>query len=96
MSVSAYQLAGNRVRFRMAFADDAGTLMDPNTVTCVVGLEGEDGESLDVVRDSLGTYHADWDTTGKAGTYWARTNGTGAIIGADEIPIKIRASKLAN
>ena len=97
MSVSAYELAGNRIRFQVEFKNDAGVLTNPTAVTCIVGLAGADGDSLSVVQDSTGVYHADWDTTSVgAGTYWARFNGTGTLVAAAEMKVKVCGSRLTN
>jgi len=88
-------LAGNIVRFFLTFRDEDGDLANPTTVTCQVGTSEDDATALSVVSDSTGKYHADWDTTGiEAGAYYCLATGTGAIVAAREIPVKIRVSHL--
>lgn len=95
MTISSSILAGNRVRFSLAFRNDAGVLVDPTVVTCRVGLDTTSGVSLAVVRDSLGLYHADWDTTSAAaGIYYAVGEGTGALIAARELRLTVRLPHL--
>jgi hypothetical protein len=63
-------LAGNLVRVTAAFANAAGAAADPTTVT----LEYRPGlgaalttvvyPTAPIIKDSVGNYHADLDTTG--------------------------------
>ena len=89
-------LAGNVIRFYMSFTNDAGTLTSPSDVVCQVGTASADVETLSVVNDSTGRYHADWDTTGKAaGDYYCQAIATGTLLAAKEIRVKIRESHLS-
>lgn len=85
-------LAGNVVRFRIRTRNDAGTLVDPTTVTCEYGLDGTAGTPLTVTRTATGDYRADWDTTGIAeeAIYWILAQSTGALVSSREIRIKVR------
>lgn len=90
--ISSAVLALNAVRFTFVVRDDADELVDPTEVTIIVSLDGVVVEPLTVVKDDVGTYHADWDTTGYAeGYYWVVASGTGAAVVGDEIRIKVRA-----
>jgi hypothetical protein len=94
-TLSSTVLAGNLVRLSVEFRDDAQVLTDPTTVTIRVGLDATPGTSLSVVKDSVGVYHADWDTTDlEAGDYWVVAEGTGALIAARQIKLKLRPQRL--
>ena len=89
-------LGGNVIRFHLTFKDDTGALADPTTVTLEVGTAYSDVESLSVVQDDTGKYHADWDTTGlAAGVYYALAVGSGAITATREISVRLRGSHLS-
>jgi len=89
-------LAGNIVRFFMTFLDGLDALADPTEVACLVGTSILDAVALTVVRDDVGRYHADWDTTlVPAGDYYCEGVGSGAIVAATEITVKIRSPHLA-
>jgi len=88
-------LSGNVIRFSMTFTNVDNTLTDPTTVTCEVGMTDDDITTLAVVRDGVGLYHADWDTTGvMAGTYYVEANGTGTVIAAAEVTVRIKSPHL--
>ena len=91
MSPPYYTLAGNLVRFSFGFMDVNGNPADPTTVTVTIGTSMADAVTLAPVRDALGQWHADWDTTDALqATYYCLATGTGALEVAQEVPIKIR------
>jgi hypothetical protein len=88
-------LAGNIIRFFVTFRNDSDVLTNPTAVTIKVGMTDDDAESLTPVSDSTGVYHADWDTTARvAGDYYCKATGSGVLIAAREIRVKIRESNL--
>lgn len=88
-------LAGNLVRFLIAFKDVSNTPTNPTTVTVTIGTSYYDELSLTPVHDSTGVWHADWDTTSAVqGTYYCEVSGTGVLQAASETSIKIRTPHL--
>jgi hypothetical protein len=88
---------GDRRRLSAAFRDEDSSLADPTTVTFwlrepdgyVMGyVYGVDAE---LVRDSLGTYHVDWDITAPGVHHW-RFECTGNIAVAEESRFMVRES----
>lgn len=76
-------LAGNKVRLSCTFTDATAALVDPTTVNVEYALAGAATTTkaypADIVRDSIGAYHYDVDTTGMSGvlTYEWISTGTG-------------------
>lgn len=88
-------ISGNVIRIRMSFTDDNNTLADPTLVTCFVGLPGSVSTELVPIRIDTGLYYADWDTTGvESGLYFCVASGSGAVVAAHEIAIRIKASAI--
>ena len=63
--------AGAKVRILVTFTDNTGALIDPGTVSLKYALPNVANVSQtynpgNIVRDSLGVYHYDLDTTGSA------------------------------
>lgn len=83
---------GKLVRLTGTFSNSAGTAIDPDVVKVVVQdpagttttyVYGTDAE---VVKDSVGTYHIDVDTTDSAGIWYYRwySTGTGQTATTDD------------
>lgn len=76
--------AGNKVRLSVAFTDNAGAAIDPTSLSLKYGFSVQAITTQlynpgNVVRDSTGNYHYDFDTTGTIGKLsyeWIAT-GTG-------------------
>jgi hypothetical protein len=67
---------GTTIRFylKKPFATFAGTPVDPDAVTLTISIQGQPSTTYSygsgvIVRDGVGLYHADIDTTGKPG-FW--------------------------
>ncbi len=85
---------GSAVRLTATFTDptNGNAAIDPTGIVLTLGQGGllapaptayTYGVGTVVVRDSVGNYHADIDTTGfAAGTWWANWTGTGAVQAA--------------
>lgn len=77
------------VRTDPPFSDAAGVPTDPDTVTVQWRRRGSPpttwvyGTDPEVIRDSVGTFHADIPVA-KAGTYYFRWAGTGDVAAAEE------------
>lgn len=85
-------MAGNLIRFTAEFRDESNVLVDPTDVTAIVYGDEYDAWSLTVTQVSEGVYQADWDTAGvPGGIYYCEFIGTGAVIAAEEIRLRIRA-----
>ena len=74
MSPSARAWAGTLLRFTIAFTDVDGNSGDPTTITFAYQVNGGGATVLAygasaIVRDGLGAYHVDVDTTNQPG-YW--------------------------
>jgi hypothetical protein len=97
MPVNQYA-EGQRVRCLATFTDYGGALGDPATVTfkfrTPTGLVTSYtfGADLQLVRDSLGTYHVDVDAISDGRWHW-RWQSTGAIAGAKEHYFDVTSSK---
>lgn len=88
-------LVGNVVRFFLTFFDEDKLPADPTAVACRVGQDGDTAIPLTVVKDGIGSYHADWDTTlALAGDYFCEAIGSGAITATREIAVTLRAPRL--
>lgn len=94
MSSTRY-MAGDKVRVTATFTDNASpaNLIDPGGLTLKYRVAGGAAVTktypADVVRDSLGVYHYDIDTTGAPGTYAYEfiATGTGQVAGADSFVV---------
>jgi hypothetical protein len=84
-------MSGSLVRSTATFKDITGALADPNTLTVKYQAGSADAVDVsgDVVHDSTGVYHYDYDTTGFTGpgtqTVTIEWFGTGTVqaINAD-------------
>lgn len=90
---------GDLVRLKVTWRDAAGALVDPTTITCRVknpaGTVTVYTYALgQVVRESIGVYHYDVDTSALNGTWSYRWEGTGAAVGAEEGDVLVNASKV--
>lgn len=82
-TINAYIL-GEPVHLTATFATLAGTLTDATIALTIRTPDGvETSESASVVRDSTGTYHADYTTT-LHGVHAYRWVASGALIAAYE------------
>jgi hypothetical protein len=76
------------------FGNDVGDPTDPTNVRLLVRRSGQPptiytyGVSSEVAKDSTGTYHADIEIT-KKGTYYARWEGDGAVVAAEETSFSV-------
>lgn len=88
---------GDRRRLSATFRDEDSTLVDPTTVT--FSLRDPDdfvisyvyGEDSELVRDSTGVYHVDWDIVTAGYHHW-RFECTGNIAVAEESRFGVRES----
>ena len=78
---------GDLVRITSAFTTQAGTAVDPSTVTARVkdpsGTTTVFTYPATVTKDSTGNFHADFVPT-LAGVHYYRWEGTGAAVAASE------------
>jgi hypothetical protein len=94
MSYTVYE--GSTVRFYTStpFTSISGTAVDPDTVTFSYQVQGQNTISFTytwgtgdptntIVRDGVGLYHADVDTTGRAGIYSWRWFGAPSSVAHD-------------
>ncbi len=78
-----------RVYTDPGFSNDAGVLADPTTITVRWRVAGgvetlwTFGTNAQVVKDSVGVYHADIPVT-TPGLHYYRWEGTGAVAAAEE------------
>ena len=101
MTINAHQ-AGDLVRVTAAFTDPADdTPVDPDDV--LLDVRKGDGSTAThafstspatVVKDSVGNYHADLDTTGLAGTWHYRWYSTGAGQAAEHNVFTVEPSPI--
>lgn len=99
-SFSYGYLAGNVIRFELLYFKDVvgepspydREPADPTEVWISVGKKCETPVVIPAVRDDVGVYHADWDTTGLSGVYYAVSQATGLIVAARQIQIRIQGS----
>jgi hypothetical protein len=75
---------GQGVVLSNTFKNTAGALTDPTTVTLTVRRPDGTVDTPTAVKDSTGTYHADYTSTTQAGAYVWRWSGTGALIADSE------------
>ena len=66
-------------RLSVTFADSAGTVTDPTTVTLTITLPDATTTSPSPTKDSTGKYHYDY-TVVQTGRHTYRFQGTGAVI----------------
>lgn len=88
-----------RVSTTPGFKDAAGVLADPTTVTLKWRVAGgvtttwtrpAAGPDTEIVKDSVGVYHADITTT-KPGTHYFRWEGTGVVTAAEESTFSVKS-----
>lgn len=88
-----------RVSTTPGFKDAAGVLADPTTVTLKWRVAGgatttwtrpAAGPDTQIVKDSVGVYHADIPTT-EPGTHYFRWEGTGAVVAAEESTFSVKS-----
>lgn len=96
---------GSVVRLTAAFTDptNANAAVDPTAVTLTVGQGGPAaaaattytyGTGNEIVKDAIGDYHADVDTTGwSSGAWWYRWDGTGAAQAVAQGTFGVEATK---
>ena len=93
---------GSTLRFYTshAFTSISGTAVDPDTVTFAWQVQGgasgkytytngSGDPSSVIVRDGVGLYHADIDTTSRPGTWVWRWSGSPLPAGADTSKTKV-------
>lgn len=86
-------LAGNKVRVSVAFTDSVGALVDPTTVSLEYSVlpaaPTVKGYPADIIRDSLGNYHYDIDTTALLGvvTYEFISTGVGQAAASGQFAV---------
>lgn len=87
--MNAYHV-GDQVRLTAQFADSAGTLIDPTTISCLVKLRYVIGAATTtythpatITKDSTGIYHVDVTPTTE-GIWDYRWVATGTVIAAEE------------
>ena len=95
MSVEAYD-KGDRVRFSAIFRDLADVLTDPTAVKLRIRRPDASVSELtlaggQVVRDSLGQFHADVDID-QSGAWAGKWEATGALVTAEEFNFIGKAS----
>ncbi len=92
---------GDVVRLSATFADDAGVATDPDTVTVLYRVHGQDPTSLayptdpEVIKDGTGEYHTDVVLTSH-GLHWYRWESTGAAQAAEQSSFSVRRNRLAS
>ena len=83
---------GDVVRSTATFTNTAGTATDPTTITARLRLPDTNsadatayvyGTDAEVVKSATGVYYMDV-TCSRAGTYYVRWEGTGAVVQAEE------------
>jgi hypothetical protein len=86
---------GDRVRLTALIKNLSGTLIDPTTITLSVfppdrtEVNYTYGVGLTIVKDAVGTYHADIDLP-QSGTWSFVWAGTGAVVAAEQHNIFVR------
>jgi hypothetical protein len=80
------------VRLTATFKDTTNALVDPTTVVCNVVNPNGSSSTPSVVKDSLGTYHADV-VADTPGTWGYQFIGTGTNRGADEGEFEVARSR---
>lgn len=87
---------GDCVRATATFTNSSGVVADP-TAVAVSFLDPEGVKTIvsggSVVKDSTGVYHVDI-VPEKAGVYWVRFDGTGAVIAAEEVQFTVRSKRV--
>lgn len=97
MAINEYDV-GDVVRCSVAFANQAGTAVDPSVVTFKVKVPGSStityvyGTDAEVVKDSTGNYHVDVTATVE-GRYDFRFAGSSTNVGAGERYFIVRESQ---
>lgn len=82
-------IVGQVATLSASFVDDAGDPINPTTVTLRIQVpDGTEtayvyGTDVDLIRDSTGEYHRDYELTTK-GVYFWRWEADGNVVGADE------------
>lgn len=91
VAVNQYDI-GDLVRMAVTFKNDGGAIADPTTVTLSVMKPGDTvATTVAPVKDGIGVYHGDI-TIDRAGSWYYRWVGTGAVVAAEETRFYVRAS----
>ena len=95
MTTQSYDIGDNR-RFSVNFTDIDADDADPTVATIIIKQpDGVDityvyDTDVELVKDSVGNYHADFTFT-QSGRHQVRFTGTGALTSAEQIDVYIRA-----
>lgn len=98
-AINSYDI-GQAVRISVEFTDAAGAAIDPTTVTASYWVPGLGivtltyGVDANVVREAVGSYYTDIDTTDAAGEWPYRWQGTGNVTVAADGVFSVADSQL--
>lgn len=91
-------IAGQLIELGAAFRDRNGNLGDPTTVAFAYTVNGAEygpfvygAAGSNVVRDNIGIFRLDIDSTGLSGNWVAQVAGTGNIQALDVAAFKVLA-----
>lgn len=88
-------VAGSLVTLTVTIKDPAGQLIDPTTLKVVYRVRSRPpvsftyGVDAALIRDGVGLYHVDVDSTDQAGPWTAEVITTGVGQGADDTAFKV-------
>lgn len=82
---------GDKITLEASFTD-AGVLVDPTTVSCIVRSPSDEITERDVTGEA-GHYTAEIEPN-EAGTWWYRFEGTGAYQAAEEGEFAVRLRRV--
>lgn len=84
-----------RITLTGTFKDSQGNLADPTSVTLIIMAPDGTVDNFsggDIIHDSLGVYHMNFDDHDQAGTWYYRFEGTGAVQAGGDKGFKILSS----
>lgn len=99
---STWYDVGDRVKLSVTIRDleNDSALIDPDALVFTM-LEPDAtstsytyGVDAEVVRDSIGIFHVNWDVT-QSGNHWSRFAASGNVGAAEELGFKVRVPKVA-
>jgi uncharacterized protein YfaS (alpha-2-macroglobulin family) len=91
MSSNAYDV-GDGVRATVTFRDLDGALANPTDVVAKLKNPAGTVTTIATSHPSTGVYYADFTLT-TPGAWWVRFEGTGAVIAAQEFPLRVRPTQ---
>lgn len=81
-------IIGNQIKLSASFTNNAGSLVNPTSVSLVIKKPDRTIETITPTNDSTGKYHFNYTPT-MVGDYCYRFEATGSVVAASQNQFKI-------